>query len=450
MPAGAILGATWHQPSPWHFVWSSACNRLRPNAFFHHDAYKGYTQPSSERRPRPIGRAPIALVSYWCDALDCMNPALLIDQRSASQAVDELDVRSWYGGRRVFVSSLITDMPAERAAVRAAIESVRATAVMFEDLGGQDISAEQAYLNGVRSSEIYIGMWGPRYGVRMSDGYSATHAEYLEAERNGLRLCLFVSGETSGEMDGAQRDLINGVRNLYTTSRWSDPADLQLRVLRRLQDIAAEDLAPWVRLGRLLFRAREIVDSGATITIAADVRSDAVHAELVRLRDGRGGTVPFASSTLAHTVQFAELSTRTVSTIGHEERIVLTVKGQPSSDMRISINGVSGDEVARRALSDGLFGTTALDKAAFLARPIDPFEPLRGGALDDSIVRPVARLLFSERLLSGGIASRVDSFVLGPSQQGSRRLKATWTPPTVYTNEPDPASVSIDGTVVGL
>src|SRR5664280_3291769 len=125
------------------------------------------------------------------------DTTLLVDQRSASLAASEVDVRVWASGRRVFVSSLITDMPGERSAVRAAIEAVGATPVMFEDLGAQDVSAEHAYLSGVRSSEVYVGMWGPRYGVRMLDGYSATHAEFVEAERNGLRLCLFVHGETS-------------------------------------------------------------------------------------------------------------------------------------------------------------------------------------------------------------------------------------------------------------
>ncbi|MHA3019662.1 DUF4062 domain-containing protein [Mycobacterium sp. BMJ-28] len=124
---------------------------------------------------------------------------------------------------------------------------------MFEDLGAQDISAEQAYLSGVRRSEIYVGMWGPRYGVRMPDGYSATHAEFLEAERNGLRLCLYVHDEQSGAMDGAQRDLIASARNLYTTSPWSYPADLERRVRRRLEELAAEDLARGSALAELRF-----------------------------------------------------------------------------------------------------------------------------------------------------------------------------------------------------
>lgn len=379
-----------------------------------------------------------------------MDVTLLVDQRSASLAACEQDVRAWASGRRVFVSSLITDMPAERSAARTAIETVGATPVMFEDLGPQDVSAEQAYLAGVRSSDVYVGMWGRRYGVRMPDGYSATHAEFLEAERNGLRLCLFVHGEASGDMDGAQRDLIQGARNLYTTSSWSDPTDLGQRVRRRLEELAAEELAPWVRVGRAIFRATEIVNDGRTISITAEVRSDAVHTELVRLRHQRGGSLPFASPIDARNVRLAELSTRTLSTIGHEERLVLAAEEQRSANMRVAINGVSADEVTRRALSDGLFGTSTLGEAAFLARPIDPLQPLRGLNLDDSILRPVARLLFTEHLLTEAMASRIDSFGLGPSHQGSRRLRATWTPPQVYVNEPDPSPLSIDGRVRGV
>jgi hypothetical protein len=349
------------------------------------------------------------------------------------------------------VSSLITDMPAERAAVRAAIEAVGATPVMFEDLGAQDISAEEAYLSGVRSSEIYVGMWGVRYGVRMPDGYSATHAEFLEAESDGLRLCLFVHGDQSGDMDGPQRDLISSARNLYTTSPWSDAADLKRRCQRRLEELAAEALAPWVRLGHTVFRATEIISDGATITATADIRSDALHAELVRMREDRGRVLSFTAPNVAHAVQVAELSTRTVSTVGHHERIVMRVNERRSSTMQqISINGVPHTEVARRALSDGLFGTSTLGDAAHLAHPVDPLSPVRGLRLDDSILRPVARLVFGERLLNDGVASRIDSFALGPNHQGNRRLRATWIPATAFAGQPSLEPVTIDGTITGL
>lgn len=361
------------------------------------------------------------------------------------------DIRVWARGRRVFVSSLIGGMTAERAAVRAAIEAVGAVPVMFEeDLGGQDISAEQAYLSGVRSSEIYVGLFGPRYGVRMADGHSATHAELLEAEREGLRLCLFVNGDTSGDMDGTQRDVINSLRNLYTTSPWHDAEDLGRRVERRLRDLASEELAPWVRVGRTVFRAKELTSDGKTITITADILSPAVHSELVRLRDGRS-TVAFAAPDDARPVQFTDLTTRTVSSARHGEKLTLTAGENSSHRMPMSVNGIRAEEILRRSLSDGLFGTNELDtRAGHLARPIDPFEEIRSANLDDAILRPVARLLFAERLLADGVASRVDAFALGPAHQGRRRLKAAWTPPQAYTNVPNPTGGSIEGLVVGL
>ncbi|WP_342373569.1 hypothetical protein PCC79_08540 [Propioniciclava soli] len=171
----------------------------------------------------------------------------------------------------------------------------------------------------------------------------------------------------------------------------------------------------------------------------------------MRLRDSRAGGVPFASPHIALPVQIAELSTRTVSTIGHEERLTLVIQEQRGSTMRASINGISADEVVQQALSDGLFGTSLLgQQMGWMVRPIDPLAPLRGLGLDDSVLRSVARLLFTERLVTDQAASRIDSFALGPSHQGTRRLRATWTPPQLYTNGPDPAPVSIDGAVTGL
>ncbi len=378
--------------------------------------------------------------------------ALLIDQRSASQMATDADLKVWARGQRIFVSSLIGDMKAERAAVREAIEAFGATPVMFEEeLGAQDITAEQAYLAGVRTSEVYIGLFGPRYGIRMGDGSSATHAELLEAEKQGLRLCLFVNGESSGEMDKAQRDLVDGARNLYTTSSWNDPDDLRRRVERRLRDLASEDLAPWIRVGRAIFRAKEFGGNGQTISVTADILDPAVHSELVRLRDARG-TVQFTSPHESQTVQVVELRTRSTSNARFDETLELVVAQDNSHPHQMgSINGVSAEEVVRRQLSDGIFGTKLLgDESRWLSQPVDPFEEIRGLGLDDAILRPVARLLFVETMLRDGRAARVDKFALGPSHQGRRNLSATWTQRQVYANVPDPEPRSISGAVAAL
>lgn len=380
-----------------------------------------------------------------------MDVPLLIDQVAASLQVSDADLRTWAAGRRVFVSSLVGDMARERAAVRSAILGVGASPVMFEDeLGAQDVPADRAYLAGVRSSQVYVGLWGERYGVRMPDGFSATHAEFLEAERAGLRLCLFVHGEVGGDMDGSQRDLIVGARNSWTTSSWTGPDDLAERVGRRLRDLASEELAPWVRVGRAVFRATQIDYDGSTIVVAADIRSNAIHAELDHMREQRAGDVPFVAPHLARRVQVAGLSSSVVSTGTHRVRLVLTVQERRGSATGWAMNGKSAAEIARDNLAAAVFGRVIAPESRLFGTPVDPLESIRGLGLDDAIARPVARLLVTEHLLVNEDASTIDAFVLGPQRQGRRRLKVTWTPRNLYVNEPDPAALSIEGEVTGI
>jgi hypothetical protein len=375
---------------------------------------------------------------------------LTIDQRSASIDLTPAEIREWATGRRIFVSSLITDMPSEREAARQAVTSIGATPVMFEDLGGQDISAEQAYLSGVRSSDVYLGLWGPRYGVQMSDGYSATHTEFREAERNGLRLCIFVNTANSGSMDGQQRDLVAGTRNMYTTSSWSTPDHLREQIVRRLSDLAAEEMAPWVRIGTLLIRAREISSNGDNVIVHADTRSQQVHAELVRLRE-RSSDVVFTTPSDSKTARLVDLQSTSRVFGVHSEVIALRVSDNRGSGMRMNVNGVSADELSERALADALFGTRTMPRdASWMQEKADPLAPLRGLQLHDVALRPISRLLVCEHLFVSGAAATVDFFALSPARAGERFLKLSWTPVQQYQNEPRPAQRHIEGTVSGL
>lgn len=379
-----------------------------------------------------------------------MTP-LIIDRRSASVQLMPDQVRAWGQGQRVFVSSLITDMPDERAAARRAIVSVGATPVMFEeDLGGQDVSAEQAYLSGVRASSVYLGIWGTRYGVRMSDGYSATEAEYQEAKRIGSRICLFVNGVDAGVMDGAQRDLIASARNVFTTGSWTTPEDLERRIATRLADLAAEELAPWVRVGDVLLRAREVSTDGTSMAVAAEVRDAQVHVELERLREQRAD-VPFAtpfSSGIARVEQLR--SSQRVQGV-YEEQLELRVGSLRNPLMWTSVNGIPANDLFERSLSDALFGTTLVPAGLHWGQSaVDPLAPLRGANLDDAVLRSAAGLLLGEFLRNSGMASSIDSFVLGPNRSGTRTLSVTWRPPKRYSNEPSPEPRTLVGTVSGL
>jgi len=384
-----------------------------------------------------------------------MPTDLLIDEQAASLSLETAALRGWGQRQRVFVSSLITDMPEERRAVREAIEAIGAQPVMFEEeLGAQDVNSYDAYLDGVRSSGIYVGLFGARYGARTARGYSATEEEFREAERLGLRLCVFTNSGGQ-EVDGAQRDLIDGARNLLTTAPWSDPADLGRRVARRLGDLAAQELSPWVRLGDTVFRATKITSDGQTIRVEADIQNPRIIARLNEIRDGRASDLRFTSPDESRPVQVRDLSSSMTSTVSRAVTLTLAV-GQQNQGMSmggsLSTGGVTytAQDLIRLSMSDALFGTSSAPSSAWGSVVNDPLEPLRGKGVIDSVVRPVARLLITEALLQRGDVSHVDSFALGPARNGVRRARLTWSPARQYTNVPAAAPVSIEGVISGL
>lgn len=375
---------------------------------------------------------------------------LLIDQQGATVRLSAEELSAWAEGQRVFVSSLINDMRDERAAARAAIESFGATPVMFEiDLGGQDVSAEKAYLAGVRTSDVYLGLLGARYGVRLESGYSATHAEFLEAERLGLRLAIF--SREGAEFDGAQRDLLDGIRSSYTSGSWATDEDLRTRIGARLRDIAAESLAPWVKVGRTIFRANSVESSNDQLGIRATIRDSRVLNELKAIVEQRQ-QVPFATVAEAREVQALAMTTQTQVQNRTDVTLRLAARPDRRNPMRMSVNGISAEELAKTALSDGLFGTTTLPTGTlgFGTRAVDPLLPLRGLGLADAILRPISHLLIAEHLFSEDEAQSVDIFKLGPTFQGRRHLQVGWIPPRRYSNSPDAEQVVIEGTVGGL
>src|SRR5205814_7195855 len=103
---------------------------------------------------------------------------------------------------RVFISSLIVGMRAERDAAREAVEGLDYEPVMAEDFGAQPHSPQVACLSGIRESAVVILILGDRYGAKQSSGLSATHEEYQEARRNKA-VFAFVAQGVSPDADQA-------------------------------------------------------------------------------------------------------------------------------------------------------------------------------------------------------------------------------------------------------
>jgi hypothetical protein len=83
---------------------------------------------------------------------------------------------------RVFVSSTLEEMAAERAAAQEAIESLRLTPVMFE-LGARPYAPRELYSAYLAQSDVFVGIYGERYGwVAPGADVSGLEHEYQLAE----------------------------------------------------------------------------------------------------------------------------------------------------------------------------------------------------------------------------------------------------------------------------
>ena len=376
---------------------------------------------------------------------------LVVDTTGAAVHPDDQLVRRWLSARRVFISSAMADTADERRAVADAVRDVGATPVWFEDFGGREADAEAAYTEEVDRSHIYLGIFKEQYGRQLPSGYSATQTEYLRATERGLRISLWSATDAPGR-EGHLVRFLRDVEGFHVVGRFRDAGDLASRVRRRLEEIAAEELCPWVKLGPWVFRADRVEDAGGTVEIAA--RPGAEVARALQEHSDQ----PFGSSS---TVRFA-----------YEDRVV---GGQLNGVQRTVEAGTGTRFVIRLDRcqpaqgSSGRFGTAGLSaddlvearlRALFFHEPLPAALTQFGGILDvglsepalqtvfllsEEIVRPVARVVISDGLVGSGCASAIILLELGTRMGDRRPMRLEWIEPRTHTDQ-RPASRCIAGT----
>ena len=367
---------------------------------------------------------------------------LLVDL-SLALAPDENDVKTWAAAQSVFISSVMGGMTAERQAVVAGIRQFGSRPIWFEDFGGMDDDPEDAYLGQVASSTIYLGILGRRYGTPFKSGYSATHAEYNEAERRGRRMSIWV---TEAEIDGPQSDFLNAVQVFHTTGRYSSPEELSARVTARLRVMAGEALAPWVKVGHVIFRAQSVYEDGTHMTITGQIRDATAANALVALRPsnsfGRNSSVRITWPGGTASARVNMVRSVTTSALAREVTITADIVSEDgrSSPLRMAMNEYTADDLVEVALRCALLGeTNPLGSMAFMAAATNPLPGLEGLGLSEDAFGQVARLLLTEELEGHMHAGRITTLDLSPSRNGKRQLRLGWMPEQIYTNvRPEP------------
>jgi Domain of unknown function (DUF4062) len=136
---------------------------------------------------------------------------------------------------RVFVSSKMQELAAERRAVKAALEALKVDAWIFEeDAGARPESIEKAFLEEVETADLFVGLFWKGYG-------EYTREEYDYAKKLG-KGCLIYERHSGLEDQRDPRlqsflDQLGDVKSGLTV-KWFNTTD-------ELTEVVKEDIAKW-------------------------------------------------------------------------------------------------------------------------------------------------------------------------------------------------------------
>lgn len=140
---------------------------------------------------------------------------------------------------RVFVSSTLRELEAERRAVRGAVEAIRLAPVMFE-LGARPHPPRDLYRSYLEQSDVFVGIYGESYGwVAPGEEVSGLEDEYRLARPDMPKLIYL---REPAERDERLRALVRRIQQDDTASykSFATPAELAELVEADLAVLLAE------------------------------------------------------------------------------------------------------------------------------------------------------------------------------------------------------------------
>src|SRR5215510_1935364 len=140
---------------------------------------------------------------------------------------------------RVFVSSTLQELAAERQAVRDAIAGLRLVPVMFE-LAARPHPPRDVYRAYLAQSQVFVGVYWQNYGwVAPGEKISGLEDEYLLS--GGMPRLIYVKSPAP-ERDPRLTEMLSRIRDGGDVSyhSFSDPAELQSLVQNDLAVLLSE------------------------------------------------------------------------------------------------------------------------------------------------------------------------------------------------------------------
>lgn len=223
------------------------------------------------------------------------------------------------------------------------------------------------------------------------------------------------------------------------------------KVEKRLRELAAGDVAPWVKLGDVIVRARRVELTGDGMTVQARISDSSVLRAVSELAgDGRGWGQREAQMTYANrsgvgrVEEFTESSSSAAFT---DVTLRARVNWASGGEMPAGTAGFSAEDLTEIAMRVGLLGEeppSQIGRMEFLLKARDPLADLQTLPVPEGAVQPLSRLLIVEQLVGDRRASAIDRFFIGPARRGQRHLELAWREPRRYTSV-EPGRRAIDG-----
>ncbi len=153
---------------------------------------------------------------------------------------------------KIFISGVQKELKEERRAIKKFILGdvllmEYFDVFLFEDAPAKSRSAETAYLEEVRKSDIYIGILSQQYGGAGKGKISPTEAEFREAKTKHKDILIYIKGENGANdkkrEEGVQK-LIKEIRDSklgYSYKRFNDIVELTRLVYASLIDFLKEE-----------------------------------------------------------------------------------------------------------------------------------------------------------------------------------------------------------------
>jgi predicted ATPase len=150
-----------------------------------------------------------------------------------------VDIRTPDRRLRVFVSSTIGELEAERGAARAAIEQLRMTPVMFES-GAHPHPAQDVYQAYLQQSDVFVGIYWQRYGW-VGPGMTISGLED-EFRRSGRLPRLLYFKRPAPDMEPGLRAMLDAIRSDggVAYKAFADAAELRELLLNDLATLLSE------------------------------------------------------------------------------------------------------------------------------------------------------------------------------------------------------------------